>query len=115
MNNSCKYLLDNGACVKSEVHMFRDRCKGFSRCVDFKVERGLNINRLKGEFNVDGIVGDFETAINCLLSDLICIKNDQNNDRDSELTARMVLHRWDKNRGNDWFTQTRKDLWGEAE
>ena len=66
----------------------------------------------------DSISGDFDVAIKVLISDIINLKNNCSRIKKPQigyLDICKILAKWDKNRGDDWFTQTRKDLWGEAE
>lgn len=61
-----------------------------------------NLHKLKENHNwtVDGVTGDVEYAINQLLADL----------KSGDVSCWKMLYRWDEARGNDWFTQTRKEL-----
>lgn len=48
----------------------------------------------------DGVAGNFGFALDQLVGDLL----------EHKLSSYQMLTRWDKVRGNDWFTQTRKQL-----
>ncbi len=48
----------------------------------------------------DGVTGDIDVAIQTLIGDL----------EEGTKSYEEILYRWDNNRGNDWYTQTRKCL-----
>ena len=52
-----------------------------------------------------GVVGDVDLAIRQLVGDLI----------EGKRSYYDILCRWDSTRGNDWYTQTQKDLFGSHE
>ena len=50
----------------------------------------------------DGVVGDFETALTTLLQRV----------KDKEGAFSPTLLEWDRLRGNDWFTGTKREVLG---
>jgi hypothetical protein len=54
----------------------------------------------KHNWVTEGVTGNFEVALINLISDL----------KDGKKCREILIYEWDKARGNDWFTQTRKDI-----
>lgn len=54
------------------------------------------------------MTGDIDIAVRNLISSLVDIKNDPTSSGDRMLMASSLLSKWDTDRGNDWYTSTKK-------